>query len=511
MTCRSTLQFTVDEDVNVPDAKPDMVEILMSNARLCIQEQHVKSGKCFVRGVLKCTVLYRGEDDRQAVWVLENEIPFDEVIHMDCEGEGDSVRVSGIIEEQSAVMIHSRKCGIRALLRFNLTARRLTDVETVVGIAAGGDDVEQNSETKKLWSIVADKSENYRFRDNLLIPGGKPEIGTLLYRELDFRNMEFRAQSEQLLIKGEVVLFALYLSPQGETVWLCEELPMTATIPMSGIREETVPHIVWEVGECSVLPQEDSDGEMRILEAEAVLMLQVLAYEEEECRVLTDLYSVEKKLNPIYRESPCERLVTKNMFRFRVDHREMEEAMSGSIRCICYADAEVKVDSVTRVDGGLSAEGVVEAKVFYETENGASPIGCHRAQIPFSQVIEIRDVQESSGIYVQEVIPGIDRISVSAPGGNELEIKAAVRLDTLMLEERAEHFLVDVTEEAYDEKMLAGLPSLVCYFVREGDSLWNIAKEHHTTIGRIAQYNPGLKGDVPPVGSRLLLVRPQLH
>lgn len=525
--CRSTLQFTVDEDYNVSDVKPDMEEIISVRGEVRVQEQRVKGGKCFVRGVLCCTILYNGEEESQPVQVLETETAFDEVLNMEQEGDEDSVRVNAILEELSAHMIHSRKYGIKGMLRLNLTANRLMDVESAVGSGEMEevDGLERRLEKKSLWSVAVDRQETYRFRDNLLISGSKPELQTLLCKEAAFRNLEFRPQSDQLLVKGELELFLLYIGENGELTWLCEELPLSATVPVSGLREEMVPHITWKMGTCLVTPQEDNDGEMRVLELEIPLELCILAYEEENCQVLTDIYSVTKQVTPVYRESLLENLLNKNQFRFRESARESLDENAPAMRGICYGGGDVKVDVLTLQEDGLLAEGVVDVYVYYETEEPGKPLHCHRVQIPFSQLIEVRGIQpelaRGEGLhgnatephvqgYIWEVVPGIDQISALMLDGREMELKVAVRLEALVMEQRKEAFLVDAVEAPFTEEMLGKLPNLVCYFVKPGDDWWSIAKDHLTTMKRIGHYNDCSMEVAPVPGSKLMLVRPQM-
>ncbi len=523
---RSTMQFTVDEDYNVPDAKPDMLEIIRAHGEVRVQEQRVKGDKCFVRGVVACTVLYIGEEGGLPVQALEVEAPFDELLNLEQDAEGDVVRVQAVLEELSASMIHSRKYALKGLLRLNLTANRLVDVESAVEMPEHGvvEGLERKLKKKSLWSVAVDRQENYRVRESVLLAGNKPEIRSILSKEAAFRNMEFRPQSEQLLLKGELELFVLYCSEDDRLTWVSEELPITATIPISGLREEMVPHITWKMGSCIVTPQEDNDGEVRILDIEVPLELNVMAYEEELCQVMTDVYSVTKQVTPIYQEDVLESLMNKNLYRFRDNARVSIAAGAPPMKSICYAGGEVKVDEVMLQEDGVLVEGVVDAVLYYETEEEARPLACHRAQLPFSQLVEVRGIaadyvdaskrkpgaQENDLLgYVHEVFPGIDQISAVMLDERELELKVAVHLDTLVLEQRKEAFLVGVDEAAFSEEMLAQLPNLVCYFVKPGDDWWSIAKKYLTTIRRIEQYNE-CSLDAPPVpGSKLLLIRPQ--
>ncbi len=514
---RSTLQFPIDEDFNVPDVKPDMAEVLHVKGEARILEQRVKTGKCYVRGVLCCTVLYASDESAMPLQVLDNEVPFDEVMNMDDGIDEKAIHVQVTLEELSVRMIHSRKYGIRGMLRLNLVANRLVDVESAVEGDVTDGSCERKTEDKILWSLAADCEETYHFRDSVLLSGSKPEVQTLLCKELAFRGTEFRPQSEQLSVKGELEVFLLYVDDKGELAWVCEELPVTTTIPVSGLSEEMVPHIVWRMGENSVTAMADNDGEMRIIDVEAALTLHITAYKEETCKVLTDLYSVTSELTPIYRETVLENVMNKNLFRFREGLTEKLPETVLPVKTICYAGGDVKVDVMTLQEDGLLVEGVVEAYAYYESEAEGRPIGCHRVQIPFSQLVEIRGIRLADGAkaeaenrYLWEVEAGLDQVSATVTGERELEWKAAVRLETLMLERENAAFLIDVTEAPLAEETLLEQPSIVFYPVKIGDEWWDIAKGHMTTLERIAEYNECDITKAPVPGNKLMLVRVQV-
>ena len=50
------------------------------------------------------------------------------------------------------------------------------------------------------------------------------------------------------------------------------------------------------------------------------------------------------------------------------------------------------------------------------------------------------------------------------------------------------------------------LPGMVGYIVKEGDTLWNIAKRYSTTVSNIMEDN-GLTSDVIKPGMRLMILK----
>ena len=64
-----------------------------------------------------------------------------------------------------------------------------------------------------------------------------------------------------------------------------------------------------------------------------------------------------------------------------------------------------------------------------------------------------------------------------------------IALDLLAFEQEVIDNITDTKEEPLDMEQLQKRPGLVGYIAKDGDSLWNIAKENHTTVGDILRDN----------------------
>lgn len=65
--------------------------------------------------------------------------------------------------------------------------------------------------------------------------------------------------------------------------------------------------------------------------------------------------------------------------------------------------------------------------------------------------------------------------------------------------------MVDMKEEPLDYEAIQKIPGIIGYIVKEGDSLWSIAKNYFTTIESIREQNEDVE-EVNP-GDRLLIVK----
>ena len=73
-------EFVIEEDLIIPDSKPDILKILLHRNELLIHETRVQEQKVFVNGVFHFSVLYSPENNPAALSSIHGEIPFDEEI-----------------------------------------------------------------------------------------------------------------------------------------------------------------------------------------------------------------------------------------------------------------------------------------------------------------------------------------------------------------------------------------------------------------------------------------------
>lgn len=504
LKCRSSLQLTLDDDFNVPDVKPDIDRIVKEHGEIRINDVKAMNGKLLIKGLLAFNLIYIS-DDSHPIHNITGEIPFDEVINMEDSCSDDDATVRWDLEDLSAGLINSRKLSIKSIVRLSVFVEDVYDEETAVGVEEEAVDVQSINKPINLTSIGINKKDVYRIKDEIHLPSNKCNIFDIIYSEVELRNTEYRLNEDRFTIKGEIPIFIMYIGDNEENSleYFETELPFSGIVDCNGCNDDMIDDITCNIVSKDLQIKPDIDGEERIIDVEIVLNLNIKAYVEESIELLDDVYCTSKELIPVYTDAVFENLIIKNSSKSRLIDRIRVEANQPKILQICHASGDIKVDEVTMAQDGLEVDGIVEVSLLYITAEDRAPMNAIKGIIPFSQTIETKGIHNDCSYDIK---PYIEQMSIMMLDSEEIEVKIAINLSTIVFDKIHEKIIHDITVENLNLEMLQAMPSIIGYIVKPNDNLWRIAKKYYTTVDRIREIND-MEVDMIRPGDKLLILK----
>lgn len=503
----ATSQITLDDDFIVPDTMDDVDQIILSSGEIIIDSVKSQTERVVVRGKLDFTILYRGAEG--GLQALSGTINFEEPINVPGLEEKDYVQVVWDLEDLNAGIINSRKVSIKAIVTLKVKVETLYDVDAAMEVDTGtvmGDSpmVETLRRSADVATIALRHKDTFRIKDTITLSGNKPNIDHILWDEMKLRGVATRPMDGKMMLDGEMLVFVIY---QGEgdgapIQWIEESIPFSGELDVPDMTEDMVPSVTIHVIHKDIEAKPDSDGEMREMDVDAVLELDMKLYREQNMELLSDLYSTNREITLQTGEACFDKILTKNMSKCKmVEKISLDNA--DRILQICHSGGTVKIDETEVRDNGLQVEGVLEVQLLYLTSDDAQPIQSAVENIPFHFLIEAPGINEDT---ICQLNPGLEQLSAVMMGGGSIEVKATISLDLLALQPVCIQIIKGATEAPMDLNKLQKLPGIVGYIVQPGDSLWKIAKKFHTTIDTIMATNGLTEKTVNP-GDRLILVK----
>lgn len=499
---RATSQVTFDADYNVPDVKPDIGRMIQNKGEVEVEEVRLNDGHAFVRGSLNVDLLYVGEEEGR-VYSLSAKLPVEETLNLEGIVSGDKMCLKWEIEDLSLHLIHSRKLNIKAVVTFYAVVDELAGIR--LPVAVDDETVSVKKKPMKLLSLAVHKKDTLRKKEEIVLSSNKPNVAELLWHTAEVRSLDLRPEEDRVKAKGELYVFVLYTGDdEGRThQWLEYSVPFSGEVECPGCTADMIPNMEAAVISQSVEVKPDSDGEERLLIADMVLEVDMKLYREEEHDVIMDAYTPFRQYQPKGRTEMLESLLIRNFSRCRLSDRVTIRETQGKILQICHSQGEVKVDKTQVVSDGIQVDGILRLKVLYIVGNDDMPFYSAETVIPFSHIVEAQGISKDSVYYLHSEL---EQLSTTMADSNELEIRATIGVNVLVLQ-CIEEFILDKMEEApLDQGKIRSLPGITVYIVQPEDTLWDIAKRFYTTTEEISSMNE-LENEEISSGMPLLLVK----
>ena len=230
--------------------------------------------------------------------------------------------------------------------------------------------------------------------------------------------------------------------------------------------------------------QADYDGEERVLALDMILDLDICMWKEENVQIIEDLYSLNRELVPSHETIRLEHLLAKNYAKCKVNDRLSLDQDQNDILQICSCEGKIYVDETRVEEQGVQVEGSLEIALMFITTDDSMPIGTYRGMLGFEQLIEVPHAVQNMNYRLDTGIEQLDAV-LSDNGRVEIE---------------------EIHEQETDLDALQKRPGMIGYLVKQGDSLWSIAKQNHTTVTQLVETNE-LEQEKIEKGSKLLIVK----
>ncbi len=494
---REEVMITLDDDFILDDVKPDIRTKIKERGDVIIEKVKGMEGRVGISGRLKYQLLYNTDNGCEC---MEGEVPFEEVIAIEGVTAQALVKCLGFLEDISIHVVHSRKISVKALIKLNISIKSMYGNETVLRMEM------ENLQTRyrriNAMRLVASQKDIFRIRESITMPTVNDSVGKILWYELEPESMEFRMRDNELMIKGELAVFCIYTSEQMENNinFHTEKIPFTGKISLNDSIENAYPDISVSISEKNLNVRADNNGEMRMLDAEVIIDMDIKAYGEENCEVLADAYSPSKELIFSKEKVMCESVIMKNNVQCRID--KSFKLPEPDIVKILNSTGVVYIEDIVNSEDSAVIEGSVTVDVLCLRNDSEDMIKFMRYKLPFSQ--KISDVEYNENFFYTCKTEGL-RVNSNFING-EIEIKCVMGIDVMVTSPCEEILITDVMEGKPDYERLKKLPGITGYITNNEDTLWDIAKKYGTTVSKIMELN-NLNSEDIRSGMKLLIVK----
>lgn len=490
--------ITVDDDFNVPDSKPDIVKKIHEKGRVVIEKVRASDDKVSVSGNLIYALLYK-TGSRCAC--MSGSIPLEEVVMLDGTTPQDIIRCTTSLEDITITVINSRKISVKAVIVVHIISEAMYDKDIVCHMDV--DNLQTMNDTVNIMQLISSKKDIFRIRESVNLPSDRPNVEQIIWYDLKTQSLDIRACDGGISIRGELYVFCMYTAENDEEglYYYDDVIAFSGKTDVAGCTEEMLADVNIAPSEESLIARPDANGELRIMDAEIILDLDIRGYMEKEEEILADAYSPACELELVREEAMYQTFLLKNSVKCRCDNRFKLPA--DGIMQIIGSSGRTMIEDMIISDNNVVVQGAVIVDVIYIKQDDDDKIGYAKYELPFTENCEISGINSDS---ICEGHPGPLQVSTILTGGGEIDVKCSATVDLMAVGRRRDSFICDATVSERDNEAIKNMAGITGYITRENDTLWNIAKKYHTTVSDILETN-GLASDRVQPKTKLLIVK----
>lgn len=465
-------------EIIVSDKSPDIERIIKGDGHVFIKNKDVRENKISAEGFIKGVVLYMA-DEEKCVRKLDVSMPFYHTFDADGVNADTKVLMKAVMRSFDVREINPRKVSVRANIELTYRAYDICDEEVCESIpeALKYGMQEKYKEIQNYKPIkICEKS--FSVNDDIELSGKDTELSCILYGDVSLVPTEKKIIGNKAIVKGLCEVGYVYATEDGLLHNAEHELPFSQILDVDGMEDGHELEIMLTVSGYDFDVSYDASGKARYMTVSVTGDMGATVYEKSEMRTLSDAYSTSHNLDVKRRELSCSRFVKK--IEKRVPHSETVQLEKG-VKKVLYVSVNPQMPVRRRDAGGEIVSSDVVISVMYICEDD-SLYGVTRR----TNVLCPVEISENRNYEVSTAVRG-----KSYSQGNDKELNVRFFMDFDITETENEKCTVVCKIEAEDEctETKAKAPSICVMKISERSAVWDIAKEHFTSVSEICYAN----------------------
>ena len=529
MKKKEPLRVTIEEDILVPDVKPDLERILAMDGKIKLQEREIHTGQLEtdsvrILGDLILQTLYVPEHmvDGEPIVAIESKIPFKNETEMKA-GPYSDLSLTPNIESIDFTVVNERKFRVRANILFGVKEYSNVDVEVFEGVR--DEEVQMLKEKINLTDVAMRKTESIEIKDDLALKESMPDILKILRYDVNVVENHKQITKEKAVINASVYCNIMYLgadgnaddveaedagtAPEGETaipVLYQGKTEFTQFIRLDGDntsdQNPAGSKVNFNISSLNLTAKEDGNGKRNLFELDMNVDTGLELYKNIEKEVVTDVYHHMKEIQFETDEIGVMALGGSGVAEISVREIVNIPERYGNVDKVVYISGNI-IEKRSFIDQPKSVvEGSIMINLICTSADTKKTAFNVTQEIPFRSAMEIPgitpEMTASNDIVLKEL--WFDKIN-----NKQIEVNAGILVNTAVSSQK-KHQLVKNISFLDSPQDSNPLPGIVLYIARSGDTIWKIAKKYRTTIDELKRINEIEVGKEIKPGTKLLIV-----
>lgn len=490
MVAKNSQIIWLEQDILVPDTKPDVMKIIGVNAIPMISNIEVVDGLIKVNGEVVYYIIYRSTENDETKGISMT-YPFTQNINEKNANQGMHARIKADTRNIIFSSPNERKISIKTELILKYELDDTENIELIKNIDEDGG-IEFLKKSDLVFNVMDSKSEVIDANEDIVLADNEIKIKEILRINANIVNPEYKVSYNKILPKGELEIQMLYIGTDDMLNTKMVQIPFSGMIEFENIKENSKFDIKYNLRNLEVTVNED--GSMINISSE--ILADSVMYEESNIEYISDFYSTNKNLK--YNTQEVAIIKNKERIEKQINIKETVGKIDSKSKIVTSM-----VDSsfvTTKVTGGnVYLGGNLKVDVLIDTGNG-NTLEKKTYEIDINEAIPLgKEIDEK---YVDIDIK-INKQSVTNMAGN---VEVIIGLNLVVNMSNIDKVVVvgNIDEEDINE---LDFSSMYMYIVKKGDTLWDVAKKYKTSVSKIVNINNIEDENSISIGQKILIIR----
>lgn len=488
---------SVSGDIVLQDIKPDILSVVKVTRDVHVINRMVEENRSRVDGTVDIGIIYIADDESNSIRSVNSQIGFSEVIELQGINENSIIDLKVFAGNVEYKVANGRKISIKLPITFDVTAFNNSEINIIKGITDNANMQIQKVE-KMISTPLLQNSTGIELKENIKLSEGMPAIAEILTSSMNIVSKEYKLSYNKILAKADANVQVIYIADnERQSVEIFETtLPVMGFIDMDNVNENSNISLNYSIKSFSVRPvYQDLVANTIGVEAD----VEIIAYSCD-CRnveLITDFYAP----NTILKTENESMNVLKSLTR-KTEYIDLSQTLvvpELDNTNILSIDGNVAINERNVLNGKVAIAGNIGVNILFNRKDSRT-IENKKLDLPFQQVVKADGIRSGSDPIIST---SIESISFNVVDENQIQVNIRLEVEIIANEEEK---INTVSRLEISDENVPTMPSIVVYYVKPGDTLWNIAKKFNNTVSYIKEVN-NLKDDTIYPGQRLLIPR----
>ena len=482
---------TVEGDVIIPDVKPDILNAINTNGTVCVYKKEIMDGKVRLDGSINLYIMYLPDNDSDCVRSINTSLDFTHIMDIEEARENMTFEDDILIKSIECRVLNGRKVNIKANMSISVKLYSNESIEIISEIE-NNPDMQLLNNTFEVNSMLGRGTTKVYAKENISIDN-IDEVAEIMKMNLNISNKDIKISYNKVLAKADLNVKIMYLTEDNRINVAKSQIPIMGFVDIPNVSEENICDTRYSIKNVVLKP---NNNETHGIYIEAQIELTCSAYEKKEMNIIQDLYSPEKEVK--FKQREINAMTGKENIKDLVQINEQVQIPEIIGHRLYDVEVNPMITSENILNDKIVYDGNVELKFMFESETTAM-IDIKTIELPFNLSTDVKKIDKQSNLSTN--ISASTQDFIIGQNGN-IDCRVNLEFEISVSKSRTVNIIEDLNiEESTIEKNY----SMVIYFVKQGDTLWEIAKKFRSTVEDITEVNGIEDANKIKIGQQLFI------